>query len=313
MTTVFLLADNSDPVGNAAESLLNKSVSVRRISLEEISEIEFDSSNVLLIDNEMADSLAADALPISGLIQFLGCSPSSGLLNHSASSDTVIAGISPSIAPRVANRVIGFTGPLNVKVKPTWGIVGLGEVGCEVVRKVTATGNSAAIADVRTPRSGILDELGVRRKSLDLLLSGSDVISVHVHQGPTATPLIAEREINLMNSDAVLINTSHTSVVDEAAVISALENGGLAGYATDCPGDVTAEADQSLADLGKLIVTTNPLTNQIGAAQQIAKFIAENIDSYATGSPVRGIFQPVDFPTAGDPSFWSSRMSPRQD
>ena len=192
-------------------------------------------------------------------------------------------------------------------------MVGLGEVGYEVVRKITATGNTATVAEMRTPRSGVLAELDVRRNTLDLLLSGSDVVSLHVHQGPTAAPLISDRELNLMNPDAVMINTSDSSVVDEQAVITALENGVIAGYATDCPGEVITNADEALAATGKLIVTTNPLTNQIGAAQQIAKFIAENMAAHDAGSPVQGIFDPIDFPTAGDPSFWSSRMSPRQD
>jgi phosphoglycerate dehydrogenase-like enzyme len=116
-----------------------------------------------------------------------------------------------------------------------------------------------------------------------------------------------------MKSDAVLINTSDSSVVDEEAVIQALERGEIAGYATDCPSDVVSAADESLAASGKLIVTTNPLTNQIGAPQQIAKYVIANVEAFKSKSTVRGVYEPVDFPTIGDPSFWSSRMSPRQD
>jgi hypothetical protein len=69
---------------------------------------------------------------------------------------------------------------------------------------------------------------------------------------------------------------------------------------------------ESLVSSGKLFVTTNPLTNQVGAAQQIAKFVATNIEAFADGSGVKGIIDPIDFPKIGDPSFWASRMSPRQ-
>jgi len=313
MTSIFLLADDADPIGNATESLLNKAGSVRRVSLNELSTLDLDSSSVLLVDEAMANEIDFDNFASSGLVQFLGCRPPSSLLNHATPSDAVFSGISPNVSTRVANRVIGFTGPLSVKPRPKWGLVGLGEVGSEVARKLIATGNSVNIADIRTPRAGLLSELDVRRSSLDLLLSRSDVVSIHAHQGPTAAPLISERELGLMSTQAVLINTSHSSIVDESAVLDALRQDQIAGYATDCPGDVLSNADVALVEAGKLIVTTNPLTNQIGAAQQIAKFIAANMESFAAGARVRGVFQPVDFPAAGDPSFWSSRMSPRQD
>ena len=72
-------------------------------------------------------------------------------------------------------------------------------------------------------------------------------------------------------------------------------------------------ADESLISSGQLFVTTNPLTNQIGAAQQIAKYVAANIQAFTDGGGVQGLIEPVDFPKIGDPSFWASRMSPRQD
>lgn len=313
MTTVYLFASESDPVGNAVEILLNKSIGVHRIAAAELSDVEFDATNVLLVGSELPDEIGDKTVPSSGLIQYLGCRPSGQLLALAGDSEPVVAGISPVIAPRVGNRVIGFTGPLTVKPRPDWGIVGLGEVGSEVVKKVTATGNNAVVADMRTPRAGVLTQLGVRRNTLDLLISGSDVVSLHVHAGPTASPLISDREINLMDTDAVLINTSHSSVVDESAVLTALENGGIAGYATDCPGVAISEADESLVTDGKLIITTNPLTNQIGAAQQIARYVEQNISAHLSGGQVQGIFDVIDFPKAGDPSFWSSRMSPRQD
>ncbi|MCH8115376.1 MAG: hypothetical protein IIB25_07850, partial [Chloroflexi bacterium] len=229
---------------------------------------------------------------------------------------TVVAGISPVIAPRVANRAVGFTGPLRVQRGagvPSWGIIGFGNTGTEVARKLASTGASVNMADIRTPRSGVLAELGVRRHSLDLLIAGSDVITLHVQPGPTASPLITERELSLMKTGAVLINTSDSSVVDESAVLESLLNGPLGGYATDCPGEVIGTAVESLASSGKLIITTNPLTNQVGAAQQIAKFVAANVQAFRDGSSIEGKIEPVDFPKIGDPSFWSSRMSPRQD
>ena len=314
---MFLLAGDVDPVAKAVESLLSDVSGFQRVTDQEFVGIEFGSDDVLLFaENGASSELVNEAVfPSTGMIQNLGCRPSPALLSIASRSDSqvIVAGIAPNIAPRVANRVIGFTGPLSVSPMPSWGVIGVGEVGTEVAKKALATRSSVGIAEIRTPRSGLLTELGVRRHSLDLLVAGSDVITIHVHAGPTVSPLISDRELGLMKSDAVLINTSDSSVVDEEAVIQALERGEIAGYATDCPSDVVSAADESLAASGKLIVTTNPLTNQIGAPQQIAKYVIANVEAFKSKSTVRGVYEPVDFPTIGDPSFWSSRMSPRQD
>jgi len=70
---------------------------------------------------------------------------------------------------------------------------------------------------------------------------------------------------------------------------------------------------EALVSSGKLFITTNPLTNQVGAAQQIAKYVAANVQAFGAGESVKGVIDPIDFPVIGDPSFWASRMSPRQD
>ncbi len=316
MPKTYLLSADSDPVGKAVAALLAGTAGFEVVSPAELSNAELGSGDVLLADDSAFDSDIDFTAIAHGMVQFLHCSPSPELVARLIEVGATVAGISPVIAPRVANRAVGFGGPLRVKPDAQWGVIGLGEVGSEVVRKLAPSEATAVIAEVRTPRSGLLAEFSVRRLSLDLLVAGSDAASLHVHRGPTASPLISERELNLMIDGAALINTSHASIVDEEAVLASLADGPLGGYATDCPGETLANLDEvlreSLVSSGKLFVTTNPLTNQVGAAQQIAKFVATNIEAFADGSGVKGIIDPIDFPKIGDPSFWASRMSPRQ-
>lgn len=313
MTEIYLLATESDPIASAIESSIPEAAILHRISRRELKAIELTSESVVLLGSEEGSRISAEELPERGFIQFLGCRPSQVLLDHPGNAEATVSGISPVLATRVANRVIGFTGPLAVKPLPSWGVIGLGVVGSEVAKRATANRSPVVVTDMRTPRSGSLNELGVRRQTLDLLVAGSDVVTIHVHEGPTASPLISERELWLMSNESVLINTSASSVVDEPAVLAALRDGEIAGYATDCPGSDLESEDEELTSSGKLVVTTNPLTNQIGAPQQIAKYVLENVQAHADGNPIQGQFQPIDYPAAGDPSFWSSRMSPRQD
>lgn len=312
MTKPFLTPIESDNFGNAITSHLAKTTGYTPAQ-----EGETGGPDEVIIVSEPWFSSDDFSLPKQGLVQLLGCWPSPSFVARMIESGTKVAGISPVIAPRVANRVVGFGGPLRVKPDARWGVVGLGVVGTEVARKLTASGSPVEIADIRTPRSGILSELNIRRQSIDLLVTGSDVVTLHVPAGPTASPLISERELNLMKPGAVMINTSHSSVVDEQAVVDALSDGSLGGYATDCPGQVILEAsldeESSLNSSGNLFITQNPLINQVGAAQQIAKYVVANFEAFSNGGDIQGIIEPVDFPTIGDPSFWSSKMSPRQD
>ncbi|MDP6666932.1 MAG: NAD(P)-dependent oxidoreductase [Dehalococcoidia bacterium] len=323
-------------VGAAVRSGLPGPTEIRHVEPSDFAPGELDNDDVLLIGD--SGYSAFEALELSdtgdveqfkpGLVQFLGCRPPIALINELNSVGAVVAGISPWIADRVANRVVGFAGSLGIPVDMgdqagagarQWGIVGLGFTGSAVARKLAASGAPAVVfgADVRTPPTGLLTELNVRRQTLDLLVAGSDVVAVHAYPGPTTRPLVSERELGLMKPGAVLINTSEFSVVDEDAVLAALESGALGGYATDCPGfavaEAAADAHGKLVAAGKLVATTNPLTNQVGAAQQVAKYITTNVRAFLDGGSIEGKIELVDFPMAGDPSFWSSRMIPRQD
>jgi hypothetical protein len=312
MSKVLLLAKDTNPVAKAVESVFENDILFKRLNLESTDPVELDDSDILIVDELVTDQRSIFDKNPPGFVHFLDCRISIPLVIELFNAQVPVAGISPAISQRVSNRVLGFAGPLHVKPDADWGIIGIGDVGFEVARNLTLSGANVGVADVRTPRARTLTELNVRRQSLDLLLSGSDAISIHIYPGPTACPLISEREINLMRPGATLVNTSDSSVVNENDVLKALSNGLLAGYATDCPSDEINGADGSLISSGRLLVTTNPLTNQIGAAQQIAKHVYSNVQSFRAGTEITGLVELIDFPSVGDPSFWSSRMSPRQ-
>jgi len=317
---VFVISTESDPAALALSahfSAVDRLPDLQRVEPQDFSNAGPENGDVLIVGDTALDLIGISDLGVEAgcMVQYLSCRPPVSIIERLIHAGCLVAGISPVLAPRVAHRVAGFSGPLRVRGEhgaPTWGVVGVGFTGTAVAHKLKESGSVVAISEIRTPRSQLLTELKVRRQSLDLLMAGSDAITLHVYPGPTANPLVGERELNLMKSGAALINTSHSSVVDEHAVIDALSSGHLGGYATDCAGEVVETADESLKQSGKLVVTTNPLTSQIGAAQHIARFVGANVQAFADGIDVQGVIELVDFPKIGDPSFWSSKMSPRQ-
>jgi D-3-phosphoglycerate dehydrogenase len=112
----------------------------------------------------------------------------------------------------------------------TLGIVGLGRLGSMMARYGVAFGVHVMATDP-SPSCGVPE--GVEMASFDKLLSESDIVSVHVDLNPTTQSIFGEREFGQMKPGAIFVNTSRGEVVDEIALLSALERGHLYGAGLD--------------------------------------------------------------------------------
>lgn len=123
----------------------------------------------------------------------------------------------------VANRLIPVYREIAGK---TWGIVGYGNIGAQVGAVATAMG-CRVLAFKRTPVPG------VECTDLDTLCRESHIISVHLPLSDKTRGIIGERELKLMNPDAILINVARGAVTDEKAVAEAILNGRIGGLGAD--------------------------------------------------------------------------------
>ncbi len=115
----------------------------------------------------------------------------------------------------------------------TLGVVGVGNCGKAVLRRGAAFGAKLLGNDILEIAPDFLLENGVEMSSLDDLLSRADFVSLNPDLNPSSYHLINDHTLALMKPEAVLINTSRGPVVDEAALIRALQAGGIAGAALD--------------------------------------------------------------------------------
>ncbi|WKW12263.1 D-glycerate dehydrogenase [Pseudogemmatithrix spongiicola] len=114
----------------------------------------------------------------------------------------------------------------------TLGIVGLGRIGMAVAQRASAGFGMRVLAWSRSAPRG--PEPGVERvATLDALLAQVDVLSLHCPATPDTKHLIAAPQLALMGRHAVLVNTARGDVVDEAALVAALEAGQIAGAGLD--------------------------------------------------------------------------------
>ncbi len=109
------------------------------------------------------------------------------------------------------------------------GIVGLGRLGKLVASYGMALGMKVSAFDVQEGVS----QAGVELISKERLFRESHVVTLHVPLNPLTVGLVGEKELAWMRPDSVLINTSRGAVVDEEALLEALEKGQIAGAALD--------------------------------------------------------------------------------
>ncbi len=115
----------------------------------------------------------------------------------------------------------------------TVGIVGMGALGRAIAERLAGFGVRAVYCDPHALDAAAERELRVARVSFDDLLSTSDIVILAVPLSPGTTHLIDAAALARIKRGAVLVNTARGSLVDEAAVAAALEDGTLAAYAAD--------------------------------------------------------------------------------
>ena len=161
----------------------------------------------------------------------------------------------------------------------TLGTIGLGNVGLKVARLARAFGMNILITKRTPPAPKLLMELDGEFIPLKEMLRRSDIVTIHVPLTPQTHHMIGEEEIRLMKKGAYLINTSRGAIVDEKALLEALQSGKLAGAALDVYEEEPPK-DLTLIGMPNVVCTTHIGAQTEGAQRAAATLIAEKmIDS----------------------------------
>lgn len=115
----------------------------------------------------------------------------------------------------------------------TLGVVGVGSIGKVVARRGRSFGMTVLGTDIVDIDHVFITETGIQMTTLEALLQRSDFVSINCDLNPTSFHLITTRTLNLMRPEAVLINTARGPIVDEIALVKALQEGVIAGAALD--------------------------------------------------------------------------------
>lgn len=168
------------------------------------------------------------------------------------------------------------------------GIVGLGRLGVPVSKIGHAFGMEViAWSPNLTPERAV--EAGVTQVDKDILFETADFITIHMPLSERSKGIVSRDDLTKMKKSAYLINTSRGPLVDEDALIEALENNWIAGAGLDVYDTEPLPADHKLRQLKNTVVT--PHLGYVVKDNYQLKFsqAVENINAWMKGDPVRVI------------------------
>lgn len=158
----------------------------------------------------------------------------------------------------------------------TLGIVGFGRIGQAVARR--ATGFNMRIVYTGGSSAGdVAAEIGAQAVDLETLLRESDFVSLHVPLTPDTKNMIGTEQFALMKDTAILINTARGSVVDSAALVTALQEGQIAYAALDVTEPEPIPMDDPLLALDNCLIVPHLGSATVTTRDRMGVIAAENI------------------------------------
>ena len=164
----------------------------------------------------------------------------------------------------------------------TLGVIGAGHIGRKVIQIAQALDMNILVY-TRTTRE---DEKGIRYVSLEELLKNSDYVSMHCPLTESTKHMINKESLSLMKPSAFIINTSRGALIDEAALIEALENGTIAGAGLDVQEAEPPEETNPLYTMDQVLLTPHMGWKGLETRQRLVSILADNIKQFMDGNPI---------------------------
>jgi D-3-phosphoglycerate dehydrogenase len=175
----------------------------------------------------------------------------------------------------------------------TLGVLGTGHIGRRVIRRAYGFAMNIVAYDV-LPSRALEKEFEVRYLTLDAVLEQADYLTIHVPRLPETIGLIGEKQLQRMKSSAFLINTARGGIVDEAALLKALQDKRIAGAGLDVFAEEPPRSS-SLFDLPNVIATPHIASSTSEAICNVDQHCLHNVLRVLAGqeplSPVNYPFQ----------------------
>lgn len=151
----------------------------------------------------------------------------------------------------------------------TLGVIGVGNIGKAVIRRARSFEMELLGNDILPIAPDFLVENGVQMTDLEDLLGRSDFVSVNCTLNPTSYYIINAETIKWMKSNAILINTARGALVQESALIEALQTGRIAGAALDVFEEEPLPADSPLKRMDNVLLAPHNSNSSLEAWERV--------------------------------------------
>ncbi|MBI2644190.1 MAG: D-glycerate dehydrogenase [Candidatus Wildermuthbacteria bacterium] len=158
----------------------------------------------------------------------------------------------------------------------TLGILGCGRIGFEVAKKMFLAFGMRILYYDKNPRAEVEKACNAKYASIEELLQQSDVVSIHVPLLPETRHLIGEQQLKMMKPTSYLINTARGPVVNEKALLTALEQKWIAGAALDVFENEPA-ITSGLRRISNVVLTPHIASATFEARSKMSELAAKNI------------------------------------
>ena len=167
----------------------------------------------------------------------------------------------------------------------TLGVVGYGNIAQEIVKVARALGMNILVA-TRTPRP---DADGIRFTTNDEVFATSDFISLICPLNASTRHLVNKQTLATMKPTAYVINTARGALIDERALIDALNEGVIAGAGLDVQEVEPLDDASPLYTMDSVIVTPHMGWRGLETRQRLVRMIGDNIRAFAAGRPINRV------------------------
>ncbi len=170
----------------------------------------------------------------------------------------------------------------------TLGVIGFGDIGKRVAEKGHALGMSILVTD---PYVQAVPKW-IEKVELNELLQKSDFVSLHVPLNESTRGMLGKFEFSRMKNRAFLINTSRGEIVDEEALVDAIENGEIAGAALDVFKEEPLPSSSPILNCERIIITPHIGSHTYEAVERMGMNVAESIVLFFEGKTPSNLVNP---------------------
>ncbi len=174
----------------------------------------------------------------------------------------------------------------------TVGIVGMGRIGLATAKRLARGWNMKVLYTSRSAKE-LPSDLVAERVEFDQLLRESDFVSLHTDLNDKTRHLIGSRELSLMKPTAVLINTSRGGVLDQDALVQALQHRRIFAAGLDVTDPEPLPANHPLLKLDNCIVLPHIASATRDTRDAMAEIAVDNLLAGVSGRPLRAAVNEV--------------------